>query len=532
MTLLPIVGRELALAARRAATYWLRFWAAAGALMLFTFFRVWGRNAVASSGHELLNILGIVTLGFTMFAGVFLTADSLSVEKREGTLGLLFLTDLKGYDVVLGKLAANSLHAFFGLLAVFPVLALPLLVGGAGGGEFWRLILVFTVTLLSSLSIGMFVSSASTDARHALGGTLLWIVVSGGLLPVLWWLSRRFFSGPPFDFLLWPSPAFAYMCAFDARSATRFGPHDFWLSLAVIFFMAAVAIAAASLILPRSWQSSSSGPQKSDRPRRRFFSPAKHPRRNSVLLDGNPFYWLALGGGASQWIMSSLLLVFVPPWAAFLYFSLHSGKSHTPILICFFMAIGLHLAAKVLMAAESGRRFNQDRQSGALELLLVTPLPVPDILAGQSQALSKNFKESLWVLGLVNLALAGWVLNFPGPLDMDAGDQVIFLELFAGGFVVLFLDFKAVAWVGMWHGLIARNHQRAALRTVGQIMALPWLVMFLLFFLQPNLGRGEGGLRLMFGLWFALGMIVDVVSIGLARQRLAAHFRSVVAKDF
>ena len=29
------------------------------------------------------------------------TADSLSAEKREGTLGLLFLTDLRGYDVVL-----------------------------------------------------------------------------------------------------------------------------------------------------------------------------------------------------------------------------------------------------------------------------------------------------------------------------------------------------------------------------------------------------------------------------------------------
>ena len=44
-------------------------------------------------------------------------------------MGLIFLTDLKGYDVVLGKLAATSLNGFYGLLAVFPLLAFPLLTG-------------------------------------------------------------------------------------------------------------------------------------------------------------------------------------------------------------------------------------------------------------------------------------------------------------------------------------------------------------------------------------------------------------------
>jgi len=42
---------------------------------------------------------GIVAFGFTLLCGVFLTSDCLSEEKREGTLGLLFLTDLKGFDI-------------------------------------------------------------------------------------------------------------------------------------------------------------------------------------------------------------------------------------------------------------------------------------------------------------------------------------------------------------------------------------------------------------------------------------------------
>ena len=44
---------------------------------------------------------------YCLLSGVWFTADCLSEEKREGTLGLLFLTDLKGYDVVFGKLVAT-----------------------------------------------------------------------------------------------------------------------------------------------------------------------------------------------------------------------------------------------------------------------------------------------------------------------------------------------------------------------------------------------------------------------------------------
>ncbi|HQU46125.1 MAG TPA: hypothetical protein PK867_25150, partial [Pirellulales bacterium] len=42
-----------------------------------------------------------------------LTADCISSERREGTLGLLFLTDLRGHDVVLGKLVVAGLGAFY-----------------------------------------------------------------------------------------------------------------------------------------------------------------------------------------------------------------------------------------------------------------------------------------------------------------------------------------------------------------------------------------------------------------------------------
>jgi hypothetical protein len=134
------------------------------------------------------------------------------------------------------------------------------------------------------------------------------------------------------------------------------------------------------------------------------------------------------------------------------------------------------------------------------------------------------------VLCLVNVALAGWVLGFPGPLDMNPEDQGIFIELFAGGFLVLLLDFRAVVWAGMWNGLSARNHPRAVLRTLGQVMMIPWVMMFLIIFL--NMGSGLGNPAPLFALWFCMGIVVDVVVIARARDRLASRFRSAVARDY
>src|SRR5690242_12487556 len=130
MTFLPIVERELRVLARRSSTGWIRFYAALAILLVWLVLLGGGRNVPpAMLAQNLFLAFGILALGFCLLAGLFLTADCLSEEKREGTLGLLFLTDLRGHDVVLGKLMATSVHALYGLLAIFPVLALPLLMG-------------------------------------------------------------------------------------------------------------------------------------------------------------------------------------------------------------------------------------------------------------------------------------------------------------------------------------------------------------------------------------------------------------------
>src|SRR5205814_6060781 len=99
MTFLPIVARELRVAARRRGTYWSRLGAALAALAIgAVVMLIPDLRAPQNLGMALFVPLSIVSYIYSLLAGVFTTADCLSEEKREGTLGLLFLTDLKGYD--------------------------------------------------------------------------------------------------------------------------------------------------------------------------------------------------------------------------------------------------------------------------------------------------------------------------------------------------------------------------------------------------------------------------------------------------
>ena len=194
MTFLPIVDRELREGARRTSTRYVRLVVAAVALVISLFQLVlmplmmgFGR----SSGSAGFGIMTGYAFVLCLLAGVFITADCLSEEKREGTLGLLFLTDLRGYDVVLGKLASQLVYLGYALLAIIPAAALPLLFGGVTGGELWRISLALVNLLFFSLATGIFASSVSRQAGRAMMFTGILLVLVCVVAPMLQSIEPR-----------------------------------------------------------------------------------------------------------------------------------------------------------------------------------------------------------------------------------------------------------------------------------------------------------------------------------------------------
>jgi len=533
MTFLPIVARELRIASRRRSTYWLRSGAALVVLVIAAWFFLVAQN---EAPHKISMVLfGLLTGGaglYCLFSGIRYTADCLSEEKREGTLGLLFLTDLKGYDVVFGKLVANSLSSLYGVLAVVPMLALPLLLGGVTPGEFGRMALVTLNTLFFSLAAGICVSALCRSARHAMGMTLLLILLLAAVLPAFgaWLAFVAQARQVPVAFLL-PSPGFSYVLAFDTAYKSL-GPSAFWWSLLLIHGMGWLFLVLASVIAPRTWQDRPAGAQRLRwKERFRGWSYGNSAERATFrrrLLDQNAFFWLVSRARLKPVLVWTVLALLAGGWAWGL------AKYHREWLNSFmYLTTGilLNLLMKGWVASETGRQFAEDRSHGALELLLSTPLTVQEVLRGQLLALKRQF------LGpLVVVLTAFLIFMMAAASEMTADEDRISWILFWMALMGLMIaDLAGLYWVGMWQGLTAKNPNRATSASLARIMVVPWVAFAVVSLLLSlvSLNRDvDLGPRFFLALWVGLSLAADVGFGAWARHKLLTEFRIAAAHRY
>jgi ABC-type transport system involved in cytochrome c biogenesis permease component len=404
MTFLPIVARELRVAARRHSTYSMRLVVALVAILIGFFFYAANRQTPPRLlAHDIFEGLSIIALLYCLAAGRRSTADCLSSEKREGTLGLLFLTELKGYDVVFGKLVATSLNGFFGLLAMFPVLAVPLIMGGITNGEFWRMVLVLMNTFLFSLAIGVLASTLSWNPRQAMGANLLLLLLLAGTLPACAGAIAYFSpSHRVVPELLYPCPVYSFYLS------SGWGSRHFWWSTGVVHALTWVLVALASWLVPSSWQDRpSSGGKARWRDRWRVWVYGGAARRKAFrtrLLEVNAFYWLA----ARAWFKPAGVwsaMVFVAGWWLYMRVILHSNWFDEFLILA--TAVLLNSLLKIWIAVEAGQRLAEDQKMGALELLLSTSLSVRDICAANGW-LCETISRALLVIAAELVLILAW----------------------------------------------------------------------------------------------------------------------------
>jgi ABC-type transport system involved in cytochrome c biogenesis permease component len=534
MTLLPIVERELRVAARQRGTFWLRGLVAFGVIVVATWIFLVAAN---ESQRELGKVIFYALTGgmmlYCLLAGVRATADCLSEEKREGTLGLLFLTDLRGYDVVFGKLVANSLAVFYGVLAVVPVLAIPLLMGGVSGGEFGRVALVLVNTLFFSLSAGMLASAVCQNHRAAVGLTLLFILlfVAGGPLLGLWLAWKQNWGGKYEFAFLFSSPVYSYFAAFD-KMLPRGAGNGFYWSVGIGHGLGWALLALASWLVPRSWQDKAAVDGGWRGRTRAWLEGDAATRREfrARLLDRNAFFWLATRPRLrTVWAWIPLALA-VGIWGWGLY---QLGRDWLDIGIYIATAILLSTTMKGWIGAEAGRRLIQDRKSGALELLLSTPLSVPDIMRGQRLALQRQFLRPVLVL----LGASG-LMAFAGANSstLNGGDRPYWYWGWVAGLVMFGADVVALYWLGMWTGLAVRNSRHAFGAAIAPVLGLPWIAIAFVLTVINLLPREAQRLFNWDGwpvlLWFGFGILADVGFGFWARHKLLTEFRALAAQRY
>jgi ABC-type transport system involved in multi-copper enzyme maturation permease subunit len=435
-----------------------------------------GRNPT-QIGQDFYWTFSATAFAFSLLAGPVFTADCLSEEKRAGTLVLLFLTDLKGYDVLLGKLVAASLLPFYALLAAIPVLALPFFLGGVTPGEFWRMTAVLLTSLLVSLSVGAFVSAVSRNGRRAFVATVAFVFVLA-LAPLA--------VAPlvvPADSALGTALASVsclgqtFIGVTEASYAAR--PVVFWNTLLSMHALSLLLLALASVLLPRCWQEGGAHaagrlrmfPRLLRRPRDTFRA------RLRRKLDCHPTLWLAERTSLNPWATHFFWALCLAMWLT--GFTALRSRALAPSAV-FAAVYLLHAAAKCWVTWEASRRFAEDRQSGALELLLTTPLSERAVIAG-------------WLIGLKRRFLGPILLLFA--LDVQlwwASDNSEWLLGMVAAIGLFIADSYTICWVGLWTGLNAANSTRAFLVTVARVLILPWFAFLGVLGIWGSLAQGSG----------------------------------------
>lgn len=547
MTLLPIVERELRLASRRPLTFWLRVIAAGvavviGAGLMAIFLNLPGGGGF-QPGAPLFAVLTWMAFATTLAAGVFFTSDCLSEEKREGTIGFLFLTDLRGYDVVFGKMIGTLCRCVFALIAIFPVLACTLLLGGVDPGEFWRTILVLIHALFFSLSAGMFVSSISHHSQKALAATIiLMLMLCGGgaaLDGFVAWANSRAFE----PLLSLASPVVVFL------NADKWSP-QFWRPLWVSEGVAWLMLGGACVLIPKTWQ------EKGSRARNetsafmrwwRFGSERRLARLRGAMMDANPTTWLVCRERSQSFLVWAMAM-FVVLW--FVLTSWLDEKLFTGWLGWRVVNYVTILVLYLWVTSQASQFFADARRGGLIELMLGTPLDFRKVAPGAWRGLLRMFALPVvivltveFILQVAKLDGTGWM---PANFSIRLIPQwLIVLGTALCGLLCTLANLVALAWFGMWMGLTSRNGLMGTLKTIVFVQIVPWMVIsFMGVMILPILGllsasKKSAWLGSNWMEWYPilsvllvtlLTLLKDVVFYFAARQKMVDQFRTVAVR--
>jgi hypothetical protein len=516
---LPIVQRELRISARKRGTMWVRLAGAFAALLIgsMAFAIQIASKSAASVGQSVFGILTLLACFAALSTGLPFTSDSLSEEKREGTLGFLFLTDLRGYDVVSGKVLAAAVRGVYMLLAAFPIVGITLFMGGVTGAAFWKTCVALLNALFASLLAGVFVSSVSREAQKALLGTMLLMFVwagAGYLVDAMRGQTLFKLSSPFFLFSL--------------GSSSR--TNVFWESLVVNQGITWTLFALSCLLASRTWR---------DKPDRnasavaafghwfKYGSARRRRRLRKKLMPINPVTWLGCRErwqAISFWVISGIAI-----GVLILIFVFDPGS--TRYQIWSFVSVGLTLVLYIGFASQSCRFFTDARRTTVLELLLSTPLTGQQIIYGQWKAALRMFGPPLGVfLAAYFVGIFALQQSAPSPNPFQA------FSVASARALVVAADLATLTWFGMWMGLISKSANVAAWKTLFFVQVLPWValtfasgMLMSLFWFAPGLMRkptAVGWLQFISSAIATIGSLaIDWWLFTYARHRLFAELR-------
>jgi ABC-type transport system involved in multi-copper enzyme maturation permease subunit len=458
-----------------------------------------------------------LTLLCTIWILVPLSAsDCLSRERREGTLGLLFLTPLRPSDIVIAKGLTHGLRATTLVVAVLPVLMIPFLLGGVSWQQALASAIINLTALCWALASALMASALTRNGLRAMVGAVLLAVcallvcsVVGGiaarpLLPGNWrgghlrldWLFVLGFAIIGSNSrLIW-------------SGLTPIQPTQVLVSLGQSAGIALLALAFAILFaanrLRRSWQEEPPS-ARMQQMEKVFFQPVIWVsflnRWMRWKLERNPIGWLEQRRWSGRLVTWTWFAVIVSMQSAAL-----TDRSFFRSYLAWENFMGWLLMLSI--AASSAGSFRRERETGVLELLLVSPLKTRQIIGGRLRGLWGQFLPSI-------ITLLGIWLFFAGMFDPEDSLPRIWF------FLVTYLVLPVI---GLYYSVRCRHFITAFLLTVGTAVVLPILLVAASRVARWSSGylAGASFVDLSQGAWF-LQLLLAVIFARQLHRKLEAR---------
>ena len=539
---LPLLAKELIEQSARKRTYVVR---ALFALVLYGTV-LWSLyRTVATSKSSGISLLGAgrelyLSLARLEFLGIYLflpamTCGVLTAEKERDTLGLLLLTKLGPWTILLEKLLSRLVPMASFILLSLPLLSIAYSLGGIEAIDIAKLMWVLAMTALqvgsfSLLCSAWFRTTAAAFLASYLIGTLA-IISSGAFLEFgcRWWLIpilNGVLSPPVAE---WLNPA---------RPAGRLGllpfgpgilngaellgndlanpsiPQQTLLDCVVMSFpllgMSLVALLFARSIL---WK------RAFVRPRNlllwwfksldRFFHLANQNRltRGIVLIHesfdlpaNRPIRWretMKRSLGTTRYLIRFLLILELPLLLMIVWYLNHlfDATSNFPVIT---IILVLWIVAALVIVIQSTGLIGAERSHQSLDVLLTTPMESAEIIE-QKFAGVWRMTHMLWIpFATAYLFQIGFQIGIQDPppyLQQWSSEPIPVLQLNALFFMSLRsilavgLYLPVLAWLGFHQGLRCRTQTQATLLTMVILLvicAVPLMISWILMPIQLN----------------------------------------------
>jgi ABC-type transport system involved in multi-copper enzyme maturation permease subunit len=412
-------------------------------------------------GQLLFQILTFVQLALLLFFAALSAASTIIQEKDRRTFVLLLLTDLRNYEIVLGKLLGSLLQIVLLLLGMVPVLVLIVLLGGVSLAQVGQMLLVLAGAALAAGSLGGLVALWRDRTFQALALTVLFLVLylclvqypaallafglaalaawgayvlAGRLAPRKWLALVLLVGGSVLGLaaaggLGWFLQQAEWFQQAQPTLRAWLDPIQAWLSVLTpaasegAFVIApAYAFAGAMLVLSvllnfwgilrlRVWNPSGEPIMQREQPDAALEEEKDRARAHAAPgrvrhVWANPILWREIMTRAyGRWpLLVRLAYVLVVGLACYYVLTAlgtaGGGTAFTAILVL----VGVAVLSLLLVSAQAVTAITSERDTGALDLLLVTDLTPKEFIFGKLGGIGWNTLLYL----LPPLVLAGY----------------------------------------------------------------------------------------------------------------------------